>query len=399
MRVLMTTTPVSTHLAPMVPLAWALLAAGHEVLVAGQPDVLATAESAGLGTAVVGHWFHAVDNLMPDQPGLRPLQRTGRPDAASLAASAKAFVGHARYLTPRYLELARAWRPDLVIGEQLEFGSLIVGGALGVPVVRHRWGVDPLTAVLKGAADVFLGGHGRRNGLEGVPEPALVLDPCPPALQHASAAPGLPIRFVPFNGAGSRPDWADRRGAERRVCVTLGRMTLELNGVPLLRHVLEAFDGLAGVEAVVTVDRAHRAELGAVPRNVRLVDPVPLSLFLDGCDAVVHHGGNGTALTASAAGLPQLVLPQIMDQFAVGDGLAAAGAAISLTTAEAQDDPKQVRDALDRLLDGPGFGAAAGALRRAVARMPAPSAVVADLEALAACRDPAADPARAATIS
>ncbi|MDW6062592.1 hypothetical protein SAZ11_36845 [Streptomyces sp. FXJ1.4098] len=47
MRVLMMSTPVSSHFAPLVPLAWALRSAGHEVLVAGQPDVMGPARSAG----------------------------------------------------------------------------------------------------------------------------------------------------------------------------------------------------------------------------------------------------------------------------------------------------------------------------------------------------------------
>ncbi|GAA3035986.1 hypothetical protein GCM10020000_11910 [Streptomyces olivoverticillatus] len=40
MRVLIIPSPVTTHFMPMIPLAWALRAAGHELLVAGQPDVM-----------------------------------------------------------------------------------------------------------------------------------------------------------------------------------------------------------------------------------------------------------------------------------------------------------------------------------------------------------------------
>ncbi|WP_042439892.1 nucleotide disphospho-sugar-binding domain-containing protein [Streptacidiphilus albus] len=389
MRVLMTTTPVPTHLTPMVPLAWALRAAGHEVLVVGQPDVEATVVAAGLSLARVGHPYHVDDLLLPYlPPGKRPLQSLGRPGPAGLADGAKTFLGHARYMVPRYLEVARQWRPDLVVGEQLEFASLVVGGALGIPVVRHRWGVDPLTALLRGAAGFFLDGLSRRHGLTSLPEPDLILDPCPPELQHASAAPGAPIRFVPFNGGGVRPEWALDRRTGRRVCVTLGGQTLKLNGMPLLRSVVDAFDGLADTEAVVTVDPAHRAELGPVPRNVRLVDPTPLSLFLNDCDAIVHHGGCGTAMTATATGLPQLVLPQIMDQFAVADGLVAAGAGLAVDSAEEQDDPSRVRAALEQLLDGAGFRLSATELGESVARMPAPAAVVGDLEALIASRSP-----------
>lgn len=39
MRVLMMSTPAPTHFTPLVSLAWALRGTGHEVVVAGQPDV------------------------------------------------------------------------------------------------------------------------------------------------------------------------------------------------------------------------------------------------------------------------------------------------------------------------------------------------------------------------
>ncbi|MEU6172910.1 nucleotide disphospho-sugar-binding domain-containing protein [Streptantibioticus parmotrematis] len=387
MRVLMTTTPVATHMVPMVPLAWALRAAGHEVLVVGQPDVEATARAAGLGTAIVGPWFHTNDHLLPYlPPGRRPLELLGRPKEQDLAMGCKVFAGHARYMVPRYLEIARQWQPDLVVGEELEFAGLVVAGALGVPAVRHRWGVDPLSHTVRGAAEFMLGGLARRNGMDGVPRPDLILDPCPPSVQHEAAEPGSPIRFVPFNGGGTRPEWAARKETARRVCVTLGGQTLVLGGMTLVRHLLEAVDGIEDTEVVFTVDAAYQGELGTLPRNVRVVEPTPLTLFLDSCDAVVHHGGCGTAMTATAFGLPQLVLPQIMDQFAFADGMSAVGAGLGLDTAAAQDDPAVVRAAVERLLDEPGFAASARELGDTMAAMPTPAEVVADLERLVGAR-------------
>lgn len=381
----MMTTPMPTHLPPMVPLAWALRAAGHEVLVAGQPDVQDMAHAAGLDSVCVGGWFHHNDWLSPYlPPGVRPLEALGRDNRMALAGNAKTVAVHARYLIPAYLEVARDWRPDLVVGEQLDFAAPVVAGVLGVPSVRHRWGVDPLSGPARPIAEVFLDGLCRRLGLDGLPEPALVLDPCPPVLQVPDAAPGTPIRFVPFNGRGTRPEWVRRRRAARRVCVTFGQQTLLLNGMPLLRHVLAAFDGLRDTEAVVTVDPSLQPGLGDLPDAVRVVDPTPLSLFLDTCDAIVHHGGCGTAMTATAAGLPQLVLPQIMDQFAAGDAVAAVGAGLSVERAADQDDPRRVREALGALLTEDGYRAAAAELAAAVRRMPSPARVALDLEQLVA---------------
>ncbi|MET9535582.1 nucleotide disphospho-sugar-binding domain-containing protein [Streptomyces sp. NPDC006649] len=387
MRVLMLSTPVPTHFTPLVPLAWALRAAGHEVLVAGQPDVLGAVASAGLNAVSVGVGFHVQDLLLGGlREGERPLETRSRAELEEMGGAGRVWTTHTRYMWQAYLDTARAFRPDLVVSDPLEFSALIVGGALGVPVAQHRWGVDPMSDTARLEARRGLQGLCDRLGLAALPDPAVLLDPCPPSLQLPEAVPGTPIRFVPFNGNGSLPDWARAgragRAGTRRVVVSLGGRTLDLNGVPLARRLLRAFGGLPGTEVIATVDERHRQEIGPVPDTVRMVDPVPLNLLLGDCDAIVHHGGAGTAMTATAFGLPQLVLPQIADQFAHGDRLAGAGAAITLDSAGAQNDPERLSAALGELLSAPGYSKAAGAVREEMAAMPAPSRVAADLEHL-----------------
>ncbi|MFJ1755840.1 nucleotide disphospho-sugar-binding domain-containing protein [Kitasatospora sp. NPDC088134] len=383
MRVLFLTTPVPTHFSTLVTTAWAFRQAGHEVVVAGQPDIAATAHAAGLPTVTIGDWNDAVfalGALLP--PGKRLIDTKGRPDRDDLVAGTRVWVVHAKYLLPQYLEFARAYRPDLIVADMVEYTSLIVGGVLGVPVVQQRWGTDRMSSAALDSAREALGPLCRRLGLDGLPDPAVMLDPTPPELQ-APESPGTPIRYVTFNGSGTAPAWLwAPKPAARRVVVTLGSHTMRLNGVPHVRRILEAFDGLPDTEALATVEEKYRAEIGPVPANVRMVDPVPLGLVLGSCDAVVHHGGVGTALTATAAGLPQLVLPQLLDMFTVGDLLAQAGAGLTLDTAETQDDVPGVRKALGALLDDPGYAAAADRLAGSMAAMPSPARVVADLEQL-----------------
>src|SRR5581483_6192195 len=55
---------------------------------------------------------------------------------------------------------------------------------------------------------------------------------------------------------------------------------------------------------------ATAASLGPLPSNVRIAGWVPLATLFRGCAAVVHHGGSGTMLSASVAGIPQLVVPE-----------------------------------------------------------------------------------------
>ncbi|MEU9016648.1 nucleotide disphospho-sugar-binding domain-containing protein [Actinomadura sp. NPDC048394] len=383
MRVLMLSTPVSTHFASMVPVAWALRAAGHELVVAGQPDIAAAVRDAGMNYAVFGPRFHALDLLLPFLGGGdRPLQILGPATAESLASGTRPWVLHSRYLLPRYLEFARSWRPDLILSEQFEFAGLVIGGALGVPVVQHRWGVDMLAFAMRPAAEELLAGACERLRLARLPEPDLILDPTPPELQLPELPPAQPVRPVPFNGTGSLPGWVHEPFPQsRRVCVSLGNQTLALNGVPLLKNIIAALGRLPGVQAVVTAEPEYHAEIGTVPEHVLIVPPTPLSHFLHTCDAIVHHGGAGTTLTALATGLPQLVLPQVVDL--AGERLVATGAAISIRDPKEQDDPDIVADRLRAVLDEPHRAEAAAALRDAVHAMPSPAQLVPRLEKLA----------------
>ncbi|GHF10098.1 DUF1205 domain-containing protein [Streptomyces griseoluteus] len=390
MRVLMINTPVSTHLTPLVPLAWALRAAGHEVLVLGREDVLGAAASAGLNAVSIGDWLKLDDILVERLGGKRPLQSWGRPALDQLSNVGSLWMPQTLEVLPAYLDLARDFGPDLVLSDPIEFISLIVGEDLGVPVVQQRWGVDPISDQVRGAGETWFKDILAERGLTGLPRPAVLLDPCPPSLQLAGVTPGTPMRYVPFNGNGRLPEWLRRdareRGTARRVAVSLGGRTLAYNGVPLMRNILDALGSLPDIEVLATVEEEYREALGEVPGNVRVIDPVPLHLLLGSCHAIVHHGGSGTAMTASAFGLPQLVLPQLADQFWHGDALARVGAAITIDSVERQDEPEPVREAAAALLGDPAYEKAAGELRAEIAAMPAPSRVVTDLEKLVAAR-------------
>lgn len=379
MRVLMMTTPVPTHFAPLVPLAWGLRAAGAEVLVAAQPDVLPMIRSAGLVGAAVGEEF-GVDAWLRAKlvDGKRPVESFRRFGPDEMAVFGRVWMAHARQRVGEYLELARSWRPQLIIADQLEYTALLVAGALGIPALHHRWGVDSISDPALREAKVQLADVAGELGLPELPSPAAKLDPCPPSLQLPAASTGTPIRYVPFNGSGELPAWHGRPDV-RRVAVSFGTNTLKMNGVPHVRQVLHACADVPDVEVVATVDHGYRDALGPLPAAVRLVPPTPLHLFLDSCAAVVHHGGSGTTMTASAAGLPQLVLPQMSDMFTTADRIQAVGAGIALDDAASQDDAALLRDSLESLLDKPDYRTAAEELSREMAAMPAPAAVAEEL--------------------
>lgn len=88
------------------------------------------------------------------------------------------------------------------------------------------------------------------------------------------------------------------------------------------------------VEAVSTTGRrcivgAGWAGLGAgaLPPGWRVVRDAPHALLFPRAAAVVHHGGSGTTAQALRAGVPQVLLPLILDQFHHAHRLHLAGIA------------------------------------------------------------------------
>ncbi|MCV2458485.1 DUF1205 domain-containing protein [Streptomyces sp. ICN988] len=384
MRVMILSSPESTHFTCMVPLAWALRGAGHEVLVAGQPDIVPMARSAGLNTVSVGRRFFGTDLLTPPlPPDKRPIEIVGPLTPRMTMIGSRVWVLNSRYHAAEYLEVARQFAPDLVISEIFDWAACLIGGVHRIPVVSHRWGVDPMSHLMRATAEDLLQGTCERLGIEGgLPRPDLLLDPAPPQLLVAGAPAGAPIRHIPFNGTSQAPAWLRRRGDRPRVCVTMGRQTIALGGLPMFRGIVQAFGDLPETDAVMTVQEEFADRLGTLPSNVTVIPPTPLNRFLGTTDAVVTHGGANTLLTVAGFGVPQLVMPQLVDQFEGGDLLAAADAGLTLRTAEEQNAPALVAEAVRALLAEERLAKGAGVLAETMAAMPSPAAVVRDLENL-----------------
>jgi vancomycin aglycone glucosyltransferase len=53
----------------------------------------------------------------------------------------------------------------------------------------------------------------------------------------------------------------------------------------------------------------------SAPPNCRVIGPTKHGVLFPRLHGVVHHGGSGTTATAARAGIPQMVVPHLMDQF------------------------------------------------------------------------------------
>jgi vancomycin aglycone glucosyltransferase len=79
------------------------------------------------------------------------------------------------------------------------------------------------------------------------------------------------------------------------------------------RHLLDALSSL-GCRAILDRGWAGLGE-GPLPDGVMAIEPVSHAALFPRCAAVVHHGGAGTTHTAARAGVPQLLVPHVLDQF------------------------------------------------------------------------------------
>ncbi|WP_238014820.1 DUF1205 domain-containing protein [Dactylosporangium sp. AC04546] len=370
MRILFVTNPAQGHFFPMVPLAWALRAAGHDVLVASpaalRPEILA----AGLPAAVTGGEFDMIAAMRPDRGDGPPTRATD--PAVVTAQTAQGFAKLTRRAVDEVVSLVLRWRPALVIAEPTAQSGPIAAQRLGVPWVEHRWGLalsSQLMAILR-----------QEVGQGDQAPPALVVDVCPPGFQFPAAAAAWSMRYVPYNGAAGHEDWMVSR-ERRRILVTLGTVLPRYGDASSLRSLLSSLVATArehDAEVLLGIDPADASRLGLSADGVRAAAWLPLGLALPSCDAVVHHGGSGTTMTSLARGVPQLALPHFADQFANAGRLAETGAGLSLPP----DRLPALGESLARLLSEPSFAATARAFAEENAKQPTPAETVERIVAL-----------------
>jgi len=374
MRVLFTSWAGGGHFAPLVPLGWALRAAGHDALVACHPGQADPILRAGLPALPIGPEL--------DMFALLRERRTagGRRGYAGMLDTAEAV---ADVLAGDLIAFCERWRPDIVVYEPASVVGPLVAAVLGVPAVRQLWAAD-FTAPVNGFPAAVTGALAVRFGLDEVGTAGdLTLDPGPPRLQVRDGLPRQPIRYVPYNGPAVLPGWLREPPTRRRICVTWGT-SLGGFGLDRMRHVPPIVHALGRLDAelVVAVLDAHRELFTDLPDNVRTVGPVPLHLLLPTCAAIVHQGGAGTLMTALTCGTPQVVVPSIPDQIFNAGQLAGTGAGIHVRGRDdvaAEEVGARTRD----VLTDPAYRLAAHRLRTEHRCRPAPANVVPTLERLA----------------
>jgi len=88
-----------------------------------------------------------------------------------------------------------------------------------------------------------------------------------------------------------------------------------------------------------------------IPSSVARFSYVPLDLMLQRCSSIVHHGGIGTTSQGMMAGIPQLIMPMAYDQFDNAERLVELGVGTAVPVHAFQ--PARVTRALHALLANP----------------------------------------------
>jgi MGT family glycosyltransferase len=182
-------------------------------------------------------------------------------------------------------------------------------------------------------------------------------------------APWPESNRAPLVVVGLGSTFQDQRDTTARVIAALGALPVR---------------GLVTLGGVFAPD-----ELPAAP-NVAVVRSAPHAAVLPEARAVVTHGGHGTVIKSLAHGVPLVCLPLGRDQRDNAARVVERGCGLTLD----RDAPVEtIRRAIARVLDEPPFAEAARRLQAAIAEDARSTAIVDELEALAAARS--ADRSRA----
>lgn len=392
MKILFASAPGYGLTLPLIPVVWAARAAGHEVLLATTAEIAEVSARAGLPVADVfpgrDIW---TDLLATVKDGAAP--DPDEPEEYRLARRHQGPFGlFTAAMTAGTIEAGRAFGADLVVYPSDHGAGPLAAAALGAPAleVGNRISWSARDTSWRTEHDDFLGGElvalmREKLGIGDAPPNVIArIDPRAPSMgglradeEHVDerdGAPWWPMQFVPYNGGSVLPEWVLRKPDRPRVAVTLGTVVPAMTGVSSLKVVLDALGGM-DVEVVLAAGTADLSELGEFPENVRSVGYLPLSVFLPGCSAIVHHGGSGTTAAPLFYGVPQLVLPSFADNPMSAERVVERG--VGLSHDPSTVDVATVRKLVSRLLEEESFRRAAEEVLGEMRGQPSPAEVVA----------------------
>lgn len=350
MRVLISTIGSRGEAQPVLALAVALRALGHDAVVCAPPDFAGYGRSLGVDYRPVGPWLRGTAT----GPSTRP------PTAEQRRRLIEGTVAD-QFAAVR----AAATGIDAVVGGgALAIAAGSIAEAAGVPYVYAAFA--PITLPSPHHAPPVFGMLGPRPG--GTPtdlweqdrqrwntlwraplntqRAALGLSPVDDVRDHLfTARPWLAAdpTLAPWPGGGDLT--VEQTGAwilpDTRPLDPALTAFLDAGDPPIHLGLgsMRAPDGLADAVIAAARARGERVVLAGgwagltAPEapDVHPIGEVNQQALFPRCAAVVHHGGAGTTTAAARAGVPQVITPRMFDQFYFADRATALGIATTTT--------------------------------------------------------------------
>jgi UDP:flavonoid glycosyltransferase YjiC (YdhE family) len=370
MRVLIGAFGTRGDVQPLVALAQTLRGRGHQVTMVVPPESQVFVQSHGLEAHVAGMSYEEISRRVAsgslrDVLGVLPTMRAQVGQhfevLEPLAREADVIVGASVFIAGTSLAerfgkpyVYVALVPQMLDSPENAGPLLSRGGELPRWINRLSWWVTqqlwnlstlgPLNAVRK---KLGLGPTGNVWRAVLGQHPVLAADPmiAPAPREHGVAVAQTGPLLLEDPRPLSSETSAFLEAGPPPVYLGFGSMS-DPHPERTTRRLLEAVRR-AGVRAVIS---RGWAGLGAAqaPEGVRFLDVEPHAALFPRCAGVVHHGGAGTTHAAALAGVPQVVMPQILDQFFWRHRTLALGVNPRIVPRYG-DDPEPLAEALRRL--------------------------------------------------
>ncbi|HWG45728.1 MAG TPA: nucleotide disphospho-sugar-binding domain-containing protein [Gemmataceae bacterium] len=358
------------NMLPFLGLGKALRARGHEVTLIGSGYCRKLAQREDLGFVDVDDPEDRHD-MKPGEtsPGKWRFLRILKNRALRQMPRIYRFLAD-RYVPGQTVVAAPGWL----------FGARLAQEKLGLPLATiqlqpllfprvhggTRWGLRLLNKLIDRAMDRRL-----RPSIDAF-RAEIGLPPLAQPIRGWWSSPERIIGFFPEWYSPAKPDWPSQTllagfplydvmadgdaDADIKEYLAGGEPPLVFSQASQVKHARHYF--AASIEVARLLGRravfltAHREQLPpSLPPSVRHFDFIPLSTLLPHAAAIVHHGGIGTIAQALAAGVPQLTVPGMLDQFDNSRRLLRLGVSSNLRWTPYR--PRKVARLLSGLLNSP----------------------------------------------
>jgi N-glycosyltransferase len=405
MRVLCSTTGLLSHARVMIPIARALMAAGHTVLVVAperlvQPFIEESIEAVGVGADFSDQtrMFWGEGNAGPaDDFDPFDFDLWNRISCGPIVTATYEAV----------LPVARDFRPDVIVRDGFEYGSVLVAEALGVPQVPCPSGLllntDPARVL------PTLNEHRETVGLAPAESPGSLypvggLDWMAPGYSFSPYEMPPMFSFNQSAGVSRRdkmPTWlADAPSDVPLVLASVGTTVPVIMAevppdlaegiagfqeffVTLMENIVSALSSMDCVAVVGTGGMEINQDLAGP--NVHVMDWFPQPVMLDCAQLFITHAGYAGVCEAMRAGVPMALRPLFCDQKTNAESAVDNGLGDWLNDLE----PERIAEVCQQVLASDSITASARRAKRRMLALPPIEAAVAHLEQLARATTPA----------